>query len=118
MTDNPFAGIVAKCEVIVREALDANFGPVDQRATMPTSWVSFIVEVTARVITDQVEGPGSPLCDCDEHESLPTDPRNRAIVIDHHCDCLAVAAAGRILGDIYLTRHYAQQCGHAKPVTP
>lgn len=58
-----------------------------------------------------VEGTrGSGLCDCDDTDGDPTNPKTGAIM-DHHCDCAAVTTAAKLLGAYSETVH-AEQCDH------
>lgn len=71
--------------------------------------LSYVTEEIRRAVATVLEGPRSPLCDCDDSDSLPTSPRT-GMRLYHHCDCRAVASAAIVLGANSKTYH-AHECG-------
>lgn len=70
-----------------------------------------LIAVGRQQAAADVEGPGSQLCDCDDADSPPTNPRT-GVLMDHHCDCAAVHAAATMLGGRYSATKHARECVH------
>jgi hypothetical protein len=70
-----------------------------------------VPEQVRQQLVQELEQPGSILCDCPpREEDTPVSPRTGE-PMDHHCDCQAVRAAAILLGADSLTSH-AKACGH------
>lgn len=65
---------------------------------------------TREQFADELEAPGSLLCDCDSASDPATRPTNRSQRMDHHCDCAAVRASAMIRRGESITRH-GRECG-------
>jgi hypothetical protein len=64
---------------------------------------------TREQFADELEAPGSLLCECDGRRP-PTKPSDRSQRMDHHCDCAAVRASATIRRGESITRH-GRECG-------
>ena len=67
------------------------------------------IERSREQFADELEAPGSLLCDCNPADSPPTSPRDGRRM-DHHCDCVAVRASATIRRGETVTRH-GRECG-------
>lgn len=63
---------------------------------------------TREQFADELEAPGSALCNCDRWDSTPTNPTTGAVMA-HHCDCRAVTASKVIRRGESRTLH-AREC--------
>lgn len=69
-------------------------------------------DLTRAEVADDLERPGSLLCDCNEKTNPPTSWRDRSIRLAHHCECRAVMASATIRRGLTMTLHERECSDH------
>lgn len=62
-------------------------------------------------VADEMEVPGSLLCDCDPDSSPPTRWKDRSKRMAHHCECAAVLVSAQLRRGLTPTLH-ERECEH------
>lgn len=73
--------------------------------------MTVLTDAVRAAVADELEAPGSELCDCDPAGNPPRSPRTGARMA-HHCECRAVLTSVAVRRGVTPTRHRLACGGH------